>query len=182
MKDAKRPSHPRRECDRNDVRGRREDLFDLMYPLARRAANVRASSVIPRYDYLDREDLEQDGLVAVLAAIDRYDVSRSSLRTFVERIVSNRTASILRRDRAGKRTQSADYRPPVKSPRLFVTLELRLDLDRVLATLGRRERRVARLLEEYRPAEVARALGICRAAVYRSIDCIREAFSEAGLP
>jgi biotin operon repressor len=51
----------------------------------------------------------------------------------------------------------------------------------VLRTLERTDREVARLLEEYRPAEIALALGISRAAVYRSIDRIREAFIEAGL-
>jgi RNA polymerase sigma factor (sigma-70 family) len=180
MKTAKRPPRPKREVDAADVRGRREELFDLAYPFAQRAAKVRASSVIPRYDYFDRQDLEQDALAAVLAAIDRYDESRGSLRTFIERIVSNGISSSLRRARTDKRT-NAGYWPFVESPPLSVTVELRLDLDRVLSILGRRERKVARLLEGYRPAEIARVLDISRAAVYRSIDRIRASFAEAGL-
>ena len=178
MKTAKRP--PRRvRGDHAELRARREDLFDLAYPLAQRAARVRASA-IPRYDYFDREDLEQDALAAVLAALDRYDESRASLRTFVERVASNGVASTLRRVRAARRT-SVDYWPAAEPPRLSLIIELRLDMNRVLRTLERTDRAVARLLEEYRPAEIARALGISRAAVYRSIDRIREAFIEAGL-
>jgi RNA polymerase sigma factor (sigma-70 family) len=121
-----------------------------------------------------------DAVTAVLAALDRYDELRASLRTFVERVASNGIASTLRRARAAKLT-SVDYWQASESPKLSVIVELRLDLNRALGTLGRPERRVARLLEEYRPAEIARALGISRTAVYRSIDRIREAFVEAGL-
>lgn len=180
MKASKRPPRRRRDGDSEEVRARREDLFDLAFPLAKRSAQVRASA-IPRYDYFDHEDLEQDALAAVLAALDRYDEPRASLRTFVERVAANGIASTLRRARAEKRT-SLDDGPLAESPRLSLTVELRLDLNRVLRTLERRDGRVARLLEEYRPAEIARALGISRASVYRSIDRIRDAFIEAGLP
>jgi RNA polymerase sigma factor (sigma-70 family) len=177
MKGAKRPTR-RVRGDDTELRARREDLFDLAYPLAQRAARVRASA-IPRYDYFDREDLEQDALAAVLAALDRYDESRASLRTFVERVASNGIASTLRRARSSKRT-IADYWPAAEPPRLSLIIELRLDMNRVLGTLERRDRQVARLLEEHRPAEIARALGISRTAVYHSIDRIRDAFDEAG--
>jgi RNA polymerase sigma factor (sigma-70 family) len=178
MKALRRPPHRVRGDDAEE-RGRREELFDLAYPLAQRAAKVRASS-LPRYDYFDRDDLVQDAVTAVLAALDRYDEPRASLRTFVERVASNGIATTLRRARAEKRT-SVDYWPVTDSPGLSLIVELRLDLHRVLRTLEHRERNVARLLEEYRPAEIARALGISRAAVYRSLDRIREAFVGAGL-
>jgi RNA polymerase sigma factor (sigma-70 family) len=178
MKAARRA--PRRERgDDAEERSRREELFDLAYPLAQRAATVRASSA-PRYDYFDRDDLVQDAVTAVLAALDRYDEPRASLRTFVERVASNGIATTLRRARAAKRT-SVDYWPALEPRGLPLIVELRLDMHRVLRTLEHRERTVARLLEEYRPAEIARALGISRTAVYRSIDRIREAFVEAGL-
>lgn len=176
---ASKPRPRRVHEDDAELRARREELFDLAYPLAQRAAKVRASSV-PRYDYFDRDDLVQDAVTAVLAALDRYDEPRASLRTFVERVASSGIATTLRRARAAKRT-SVDYRQPAESAGLSLIVELRLDMRRALGTLGRSERRVAALLEEYRPAEIARALGVSRASVYRSIDRIREAFIEAGL-
>lgn len=178
MKSAKRPPGHVRDDDAEE-RSRREELFELAYPLAQRAAKVRASSV-PRYSYFDRDDLVQDAVAAVLIALDRYEEPRASLRTYVERVASNAIASTLRRARTEKRT-SVDYWPVAESPRVSLIVELRLDLNRALRALGRPERRVARLLEEYRPGEIARALGISRTAVYRSIDRIREAFVAAGL-
>jgi RNA polymerase sigma factor (sigma-70 family) len=178
MKAASRRSRRVRDDD-PESRARREELFDRAFPLAQRAAEVRASSS-PRYDYFDRDDLVQDAVAAVLAALGRYDEERASLRTFVEKIVFNGIASTLRRARAEKRT-SVDLRPFSDSPDLSSMVELRLDLNRVLRTLERRDRQVARLLEEYSPAEIARALRTSRAAVYRSIDRIRAAFVEAGL-
>jgi RNA polymerase sigma factor (sigma-70 family) len=159
-------------------RARREELFDLAYPLAQRAAKVRSSSV-PRYGYFDRDDLVQDAIAAVLAALDRYDEPRASLRTFVERVASNGIASTLRRARASKRTSIDDW-PVAERPVLSLSVELRLDMRRVLRTLEWRDRQVAHLLEEYSPTEIARALVTTRAAVYRSIDRIREAFVEGG--
>jgi RNA polymerase sigma factor (sigma-70 family) len=190
MKAAKRPSRPRRERDSGDLRrerdsgdlrGKREELFDLVYPLARRAAGVRSSAARPRYSDIDKQDLEQEALFGVWCALERFDKSRASARTFVERIVCNSIGSILRRDRAGKRTRPDEYGPLIESGRLLLALEFRLDIDRVLKTLGRRERKVAGLLEEYHPAEIARALGISRPALYRIIDLIRKSFVEAGL-
>jgi RNA polymerase sigma factor (sigma-70 family) len=159
----------------------RENLFDLAFPLAQRAAKVRAASAKLSHADFDREDLQQEALIGVWGAIDRFDVSRASIRTFVERVVANRIASVLRRSRVGKRARRDDYDTAPQPGRLFVTVEFRLDLNRVLETLGRRERKIARLLEEYRPSEIARVLKISRPAVYRSIERIREAFSDAGL-
>jgi RNA polymerase sigma factor (sigma-70 family) len=180
MKTQKRPAQKRREHELPGTGSRREDLFDRAHRLARRAAEVRSSGETLRYVDIDREDLVQEGLISVWTALDRFDISRASLRTFVERVVSNKIGSVLRRARTGKRTQPATYRSLVESQRYFVSIELHLDLVRVLKTLGHQEQNVARLLEDHRPAEIARELRISRPAVYRCMDRIREAFAEAG--
>jgi RNA polymerase sigma factor (sigma-70 family) len=151
----KRPQRHVRDDDA-EARARREELFDLAYPLAQRAAKVRASSAT-RFDYFDRDDLLQDAVTAVFAALDRYDERRASLGTFVERVASNRIASTLRHARAAKRT-CIDCWPATEPQGLPPIFELRLDIRRVIGMLERRDRRVARLLEEYRPAEIARIL------------------------
>ena len=181
MKAGKRGAPHDREDGSVDPRDRRDELFDLLYPLAKRAAGVRASGWLSQNADIGREDLEQEAMLDVWNVLDGFDESRGSLRTFVERVISNRIASIRRGVRANKRTRSADYERLLESPRVFARLELRLDIDRVLAALPGRERMVARLLEEDGPAEIARELQIPRSSVYRSIEHIREAFREAGL-
>lgn len=157
------------------------ELFLEAYPLARRAAQVRSATVIGllREAALDREDLEQEALVKVYTAITRFDRSRASLRTFVERIVATSITSVFRRNRAGKRTKRLDYEP-VDSLQLLVKTELRLDIQQVLGKLRPRDRKVARLLVEHCPAEVARRLHISRAAVYRCIKRIRTLLKGGG--
>jgi RNA polymerase sigma factor (sigma-70 family) len=183
MKAGKRRPPRDREEESADERDRRDELFHLLYPHAKRAAGVRSSAWGSRYADVDSADFEQEALLDVWNALERYDDSRGAPRTFAERIVSNSIASFLRRARAGKRTQSADYETLLESsrPRVFARLELRLDIDRVLAALPGRERMVARLLEEDGPAEIARELDIPRSAIYRSIELIRESFRKAGL-
>ena len=75
-----------------------EVTFDQAYPFARRAAQVRAAAavmtgIIPQ---ADREDFEQEGLAACWRALPRFDPSRASLRTFCERIVAARLATLVR--------------------------------------------------------------------------------------
>jgi RNA polymerase sigma factor (sigma-70 family) len=143
---------------------------------------VRAESLVPalRDAAVDRDDVRQEVFITLWAALPRFDPGRASLRTFVERIATTCMVSILRRVTAKKRTQPADYER-ARDPRQFlVSFEFYLDLDKVLGKLRRRDRRLAQLLLENSPAQVARTLRISRSAVYRSIERIRAALLEAG--
>ena len=157
----------------------REELFLRAFPFARRAAQVRSAGVISRRSEIEREDLEQEALLSVFAAIPRFDRSRASLRTFVERIVATSIASVYRRMGSEKRTKPADYKLP-GSLQLLVRVELRVDLQQLLERLEPRDRQVARLLPEYCRADIARRLKMSRAAVYRSISRIRNVLREGG--
>ena len=160
----------------------REALFLEALPLARRASQVRSA----RYDRilgalaLDREDLEQDAMVGLWRALARFSPARASLRTYAERVVATRVTSSLRRATAKKRSVSGDAALLADPVSLLVQIEIQIDIERALSTLKKKDRRVARLLASYRPAEVAKALGISRAAVYRSMDRIRMALCAAG--
>jgi DNA-directed RNA polymerase specialized sigma24 family protein len=72
--------------------------FLAVYPVARRAAEVRTCAAVARTTVAraDRENLEQEALLAVWRALPHYNPSRASLRTFVERVAANRIASLLR--------------------------------------------------------------------------------------
>jgi len=166
----------KRTHSRSDV-----SVFDDAYPIARRIAQVRAvaavlSGAIPASD---RQDLEQEGLIACWAALPLFNPERASLPTFLERVVATAISSVLRRSRARKRSLRGDYQllEPFK---LLLWTEFRVDIERVLRQLATRERIVARLLAEYGPAEIARRRKSSRSAVYRSIDRIRTALREAG--
>jgi RNA polymerase sigma-70 factor (ECF subfamily) len=158
----------------------REALFLQACPFASRAAQVRAVMAIPRHPDLEREDLEQDALLRLWLALIRFDPARASLRTFVERVVTSSVASLVRRTTAKKRTKTTGCEPAAESLHLLVRVELRLDLHDLLGDLGSRDRRVAGLLMENSPAQVARTLRISRTAVYRSIDRIRAALLGGG--
>jgi DNA-directed RNA polymerase specialized sigma subunit len=103
---------------------------------------------------------------------------RGSLRTFVEHIAATHVSSLFRRTRAKKRTK---HDANGESMHVLVTIELRVDLWRVLGKLETRERKVAQLLaQNHSPTQISRRLRISRPAVYRSIARIREALSPAG--
>jgi RNA polymerase sigma factor (sigma-70 family) len=131
---------------------------------------------------MDREDLEQEALVGVWLAIamSGYDPSRASPRTFAERVVASKLTSALRRVSASKRTPRT--RPETREcVDVFVRINFRVDIERVLSKLRKTDKKVLRLLFERTPSEVAQILGISRQAVYRSMQRIRIAFRKAGL-
>jgi len=111
-------------------------------------------------------------------ALRRYDASRASLRTFLERVADKRFASMMRRrshvaiERLdGLRFTTADGIPAV---------QFHVDFDRILAPLGDPNRALALLLVDHGPTEISRMLGIARSTVYARIARLRQAFREAG--
>ena len=158
-----------------------ELVFDQALPLALRAVQVRAAAAVGtgRVAAADREDLEQDALLGLWMALRRYDASRASLRTFLERVADKRFASLLRRRRKpivierldGHRFASADGIP---------AFQFHVDFERVLAPLGDSERALALLLIDHGPTQISRMLGVARSTVYARIARLRQAFLTAG--
>jgi RNA polymerase sigma factor (sigma-70 family) len=156
--------------------------FCEAYPLARRAAQVHgaAAAIASSLPYLDRKDFEQEGLLAFWRSLPQFDSSKASIHTFAERVVANQIASVMRAHRAARRTRILVAIPEyLEHP--GARLELRTDVLRVLATLNKDDRRLARLLAEHSPTEVGRILCISRSTVYEGIRRIRIAFLKAGL-
>ncbi len=160
-----------------------EATFERVYPIALRAAQVRATAAAVRgaIPVADREDLEQEGLVACWRALPCFDPARGSLRTFVEHVIAARLASIIRSARRAPSSvpiNSAVMRP-IDSPAL--ALELHVDVQRVLNTLGWPDRKLVLLLHDHSPAEVSRILGIPRSTLHDRIVRVRRRFVAAGL-
>lgn len=164
----------------SDPRNVLEALFLQAYPVALRSAQVRSAGMVSRYREFEREDLEQEILIQIWLALRQFDAARASLSTFVERVAATTIASICRRNSAVKRTKPADYHPP-ESAQLLVKVELFVDLQRALAKLAPRDRKVALLSAECSPAEIARSLKVSRTSVYRSLNRIRRALIKSEL-
>jgi RNA polymerase sigma factor (sigma-70 family) len=158
-------------------------FFDDAYPVIRRVAGVRAASVAKACGLSDdeRADLEQDAALQVWRKLAVFDPNRSSLKTFIERIVANQMASAIRRLRALKRQA-----PPDVHLRTHVNCEadsvnLRIDVLRVLDGLRPDEQGICRMLADHSAVDVSRRAGISRATIYRIITHLRVVFTEAGL-
>jgi len=158
-----------------------EVTFQEAYPMARRAAQVRSAAAVAlgAASPADRDDLEQEALLRVWQALPRYDPTKASLRTFVERVAGRRFASLLppRRRRAvletlnGNKLATADGIPAV---------EFRADLERLLRPLAAPDQRLAVLLTEHTPSEASRILGLARSTVYERVRRLRAVFLAAG--
>ncbi len=158
-----------------------EPKLEQVLPLALRAVQVRGAAAVAtgRVTAADREDLEQEALLALWIALRHYDASRASLRTFLERVADKRFASLLRRRRKplvierldSQRFATADGIPAVR---------FQVDLERVLAPLDDPDRALALLLIDHGPTEISRMLGIARSTVYARMARLRRAFLEAG--
>lgn len=167
---------------RREALEKREDLFVQAYPFARRSTQVHSAALSGHaMALLDPEDLGQEVLLHLWRALQGYDHSRSSLRTYTETIVASTITSALRRGKAKKRTRGPDFNSSIESVELSFRIERRIDLSRALCQLEGLDLRVARfLLRDCKPTEVARKLGVSRAAVYRSLDRIRLALEARG--
>jgi RNA polymerase sigma factor (sigma-70 family) len=154
-------------------------VFEDAYPLIRRAAGVRSAAAVSLRAIVpsDREDWEQEALVAVWRAVNRFDPARASLRTFVERVTANRITSLLR---STSSRREMDLQSACRLTILDYRTELRLDVGRVLRGVSMLDRRVAHHLAHYSTVEASRSLGLSRAKVYRSIGRLRDAFAAGG--
>jgi RNA polymerase sigma factor (sigma-70 family) len=157
--------------------------FDDLYPVIRRVAGARAATVARTcgLSYDERSDLEQDSALEVWRKLSVFDPSRSSIRTFIERIVANRMVSSVRRLRAEKRRTLPSGWTPHRVQSEGHNVNLRIDVLRVLNGLEPGQRDLCRMLSEHSPSEVSRRAGVSRSTIYRIIGELRVAFTDAGL-
>ncbi len=158
-----------------------ETSFEKAYPLARRAAQVRAIAAVAsgRARAADREDLEQEALLRIWQALPRYDPSKGSLGTFIERVAESRFRSLLRSRRHSVTIEPLDGMRPASADGIPM-VEFRTDFERLLRLVGGPERRLASLLTVHSASEAGRILGVARSTVYRRIERLRAALLAAG--
>jgi RNA polymerase sigma factor (sigma-70 family) len=159
-------------------------IFNEFYPLIRRAAGVRAAVVARTcgLSHDERDDLAQNAALEVWRKLSLFDAGRSSIRTFIERIISNEMAGAVRRLRTQKRQAPLFESTPYHADREAGYVTLRLDVQRVLNGLRPDQRDVCRMLAQYSPTEISRRTGISRTIIYRTIRDLRIAFADIGPP
>jgi RNA polymerase sigma factor (sigma-70 family) len=129
---------------------------------------------------VDGEDLEQEGVLACWQALNVFDPRRASLRTFVERVVAARMISLHRARTCRPRFQPIEDDGHKVGNTWAMEIELRSDIERVLAALSDTDRRIALALIDHTPTEATRLLGMARSTVYERLRHIRVAFMHAG--
>jgi len=108
----------------------------------------------------DREDAVQSALLAVVRSWARYDASRGSWRTYVDRVVRRSLSAWLRASRRRALAEVAAPLPPAPPRRT---------LEDVLCRLKGEARRVALMrLDGRSQGEIMEALGVSR-RVYKAI-------------
>jgi len=160
-----------------------EPTFEQAYPIALRAAKVRATAAVVTgaIPLADREDFEQEGLTACWRALPQFDPTRASLRTFIERVVASRIATLVRTARRSPAHVPLDAAGSRSVDSAADDHEFHADVDRLSAAFGCHDRRLILLLLEHSPAEASRLLGISRSTVHDRIIRLRRRFVAAGL-
>jgi len=156
--------------------------FDTAYALALRAAQIRARAAVASgaIQPADRQDIEQEGLIACRRALPYFDPTRASLRTFVEHVVRAHLISLSRARRCRPHFQPLSDDQLSAGNDWAYEIELRSDVHRVLGSLPDTDRRIALLLMEHSPSRASRMLGVARSTVYKCIYRLRVRFTTAG--
>ena len=159
-----------------------EATFEQAYPIAARAAQVRATAAVVSgaIPAADLEDFEQEGLTACWLALPKFNPARASLRTFVERVVASRIASLVRAARRAPAQVSLDAVCVWLADGGTDRHDAQFDIERIASVSDGLDRQLISLLLNYSPAEAGRILGLPRSTVHDRILRMRRSFVRAG--
>ena len=156
----------------------------------------------------DRPDLEQELMIDLLQRMRHFNPAKAKKTTFMARIVERHISTILEARFAqcrdwrlcqtslnepldngeGDTTERIDFLDGegslgggTRETRERLAHEIRMDLDRAIASLPEDLRDLCVGLHDSTMAEIAREMGIPRTTLYDRLSKLREAFIEAGL-
>ena len=165
-------------------------------PDLKREASVRASIMVSnsKFSHDDWEDLRQEMIVDCLRRAKWFDCSRGEWKQFVRRVMLNRSMDLFtQRNRRAQREfpggDIADHRTDEALETLWAApvsraiegLDLRVDVQRVLAGLPTAFQQLALQLSSMKVVEICAKTGQPRARIYRMIRRLRREFEDAGL-
>ncbi|MEX2105454.1 MAG: RNA polymerase sigma factor [Solirubrobacterales bacterium] len=172
------PARLERRLVREAQHGSREALGDL-YAAHWRRAHRAAYLVV--HDATAAEDIAQDGFLAAVDALDRFD-RRRPFAPWLHRIVVNRAIDWARREALRRKIDDPGERPAAEPPAETIGG----DLMAALAELPPDQRGavVLRYLLDYTPGEIARMLELPRGTVNsrlrRGLDRLRDLIEVEG--
>jgi RNA polymerase sigma factor (sigma-70 family) len=162
-------------------------------PLTCGLVRRKARRLARRAVFADMEvaDLEQELMVRLLAALDRFNSNEGRLDAYVTGVLSRLVAFLIRQ-------RSAKKRYPVGQRSLDATVEaslndfphdesaeelinLNIDLAEVLELLAPDQRDLAERLRTQSLAEIARDMKVPRSSLQRRVERIRRRFEDRGL-
>jgi RNA polymerase sigma-70 factor (ECF subfamily) len=147
----------------------------------------------------DWDDLRQELLLDCWRRLPRFDAARGPWQGFVRGLIRNRSCVLVTRQARRRQFeqlggdgeqldgseeldhQAFRHRPELRTPNPCFGLELRLDIQRVLAGLPEPLRVVASQLAETTIADICRRTGRSRSSVNHMVLRIRSAFRKAGI-
>lgn len=142
----------------------------------------------------EREDLTQQLRVTVIEALVTYNPDRAQVTTFIATCVERRSWNLLRARlsqrcdrqrlvRVDTTDEAAALRalPDPQSETAEAACDLRSDVAAVVRRLSPHLQAICALLPTHAPFAIAQELGMTKHAVYRDVELIRSAFTEAGL-
>ena len=161
-----------------------EVTFEKAYSVALRIAEVRANAAVKSgaVPAADKDDIQQEVLLACWRSLPQFDPSRGCLRTFLEMVAAAQITSIIRS--AGRSLTCESLDAEAVSPHaesVIGTLELSIDVETVVASLRPEDRELAVTLMKHSLAEASRILGVPKSTVHDRLARIRRRFSAAGL-
>lgn len=180
-----------------------------MVEAARKEAACTANRIAGTFRFTreDREDLEQDLILAVLEKVDEYDPTRGSVRTFVCTVIRGKALMELRRRKreANRGKTIPCLHDETVDGNEVVSYHETLDRTICMARMGReerdpllmfdlcndaavalelltpRQREISSLLMKTDKTSAAARLGLSRQTLYREVEAIRKAFAAKGV-
>lgn len=136
---------------------------------------------------MSSSDIRQEFLMAIVAAMARFDSTQSSWKTYVSGVCNNRYCQFRREYCAemtalGNRLGLDDMEVHESGviPTYEVDFDTPIDVNTVVDKMPSRLRQVATLLKTQSPAQVAFRLGVSRSTISRAVNQIRDYFLAAG--
>lgn len=166
---------------RDDVSQRRRELFSRLPDETSRRIKWQAQQLafeLP-FPVADREDHQQDLMLALLKKLPQFDERRAGLRTFASQVIDSSASNQRRHYQASKRagrTTSLESEPETPTVDELGRRQLAMDQQVCIDQLTPLQRQLCRYLGHHPEREIADAMGISRHAVRSEIRQIRRCF------